>query len=325
VLTGAPLLVHWEDDEWRIRDDPMGRSLPRRLLRPARRWISRLYPPVGCVMTRAAERWVTANAAGLDALTPALADHVRTNTRRQCEVILPITPMTARPANGLSPDLIPSRLAALELIMWTGAVTPSSEADLRLALDAMALVQARRPSVAFVHAGAVLDRYDPLRWARDAGVAEDRTAFLGYVPYPQVPSLLKRAAVLLQSGHPSEYNRLRLPSKVQAYLAAGIPTITYACGFGEMLEDRREALLTRTGDPSELAALILEVLEDDQLRGTLAAGGPSAATRLFDPTSNTDALLGYYRQAIGDRRSAAGSRATESPRPAGRDPVSGRA
>jgi glycosyltransferase involved in cell wall biosynthesis len=101
--------------------------------------------------------------------------------------------------------------------------------------------------------------------------------------------------VLLQPGAPTEFNRLRLPSKLQAYLASGTPTVTFAVGFGEQLEDRREALKTYTAEPGELADRIVEVLEDEQLRACLAVGGPAAARRLFDPGTNTDKLEAHYR------------------------------
>jgi glycosyltransferase involved in cell wall biosynthesis len=114
-----------------------------------------------------------------------------------------------------------------------------------------------------------------------------------------VPALLRRADVLLQPGPPSDFNRLRLPSKMQAYLASGRPTVTFAVGFAELLEDREEVVKTHTGDPSELADRVEEVLDDGALRARLEHGGPAAAARLLDPARNTDALLAHYREALG--------------------------
>lgn len=113
-----------------------------------------------------------------------------------------------------------------------------------------------------------------------------------------VPTLLRSVDVLLQPGAPSEFNRLRLPAKLALYLASGTPTVTFATGFGELLADRREALLTRTAGPTELAARIAELLEDAALRDTLARGGPCAARRLFDRERNTRALEAVYADAL---------------------------
>ena len=297
----APVVVHWEDDEWRIRDDAMGRSAIRRLLRPARRAASNVYPPLGAAMTAGSLRWVVEHAAALDALTPELAEHVSSRTGRSCEVILPATPDDdpGAPASGSPATQLLDELGGIDVALWTGSVHPACEADVRLALAAVAEVQSRGRELAFAHIGHVLPRYDTAAWAREAGLRDGTARFFGYVPYPQVPALLRRASVLLSCGLPNDYNRLRLPSKLQAYLASGTPTVTFAVGFGRLLVDRQEALLTQTGDPGELADRILEALDDSTLRATLRAGGPAAAARLFDPVANTRTLMRYYRAALG--------------------------
>jgi glycosyltransferase involved in cell wall biosynthesis len=121
--------------------------------------------------------------------------------------------------------------------------------------------------------------------------------------------MLREASILLSPGIPNDYNRLRLPSKLQAYLASGTPTISFATGFGELLRDRTDVLLTRTADPSELAELMIELLDDGDLRATLQRGGPTAARRLFDPATNVAALIAYYRAAVAGAALAAEARA----------------
>jgi glycosyltransferase involved in cell wall biosynthesis len=301
AATGAPVVVHWEDDEWRIRSDPMRRSLVRKLLRPAKRLVALGYPPLGVTMNEGSLRWLRAHAAGLDALTPALAGHVSANTGRPCAVILPVTP-APEDAGEAGGGPWPAGLDGSPVALWTGSVHPGLEADVRAAMRAVAEVQERGHRLAFVHVGDVLSRYDTAAWAREAGLQAGSSQFLGYVPYPQVPRLLRRAAILLSSGAPNDYNRLRLPSKLQAYLASGTPTITYATGFGELLRDREDAVLVRTAEPAELAARIVELLGDPELRAKLATGGPRAASRLFDPERNTAALVDYYRDAIAGRQ-----------------------
>lgn len=303
AASGAPVVVHWEDDEWRIRSDPMGRSRFRRLMRPAKRLAAFAYPPLGVTMNEGSLRWIKRTAAGLDALTPALAEHVSSGTGLPCRVILPVTPEPHPPEGSAVPSPAPSPLAVIRqpVALWTGSVHPGLEADVRLAMAGVAQAQRRGVEVAFAHVGEVLPRYDTTAWAREAGLQPGSAHFLGYVPYPQVPALLREASVLLSPGAPNDYNRLRLPSKVQAYLASGRPTITFAVGFGELLRDREEALLTRTADPSELAELIVAALTDIELRDRLGRGGPLAARRLFDSETNTAALLDYYREVAGDR------------------------
>jgi len=295
---GSPVFVHWEDDEWSIRRGPDGRGLIRRVGRRGRRLLCHAHPPQGVFVTPAWLRWAVQNAAGFDALTPPLAERVQSELGRECAVVLPVMPAidwTRRePALKLP--------AHRPLAMFTGEIHPGSYDDVMLGLRALALVQRRAISVAFAHVGTSLARYDLQRMASEAGLQPGSAVALGYVPFPELPPLLHRASILLQPGRPIDFNRLRLPSKLQAYLASGTPTITFAAGFAELLEDRREVLKTYGDQPEELADRIAELLTDPALRAALSEGGPRAAARLFDPASNAEALVSHYESCLGAAR-----------------------
>jgi glycosyltransferase involved in cell wall biosynthesis len=291
--TAAPVFVHWEDDEWSIRQGYGRRPLFRRVARLGRRVLAPVVPTQGVFVSRGSMRWAARNAVGHDALTPALAERVRERIGRDCAVVLPMTP---RPAQGETavPEL-PASLNGRKLIGLTGEVHPGSVADLELALRATARVQSRGIDVALVHAGKVLPRFDVEQMARDAGVAAGTAVFLGYQPFAAIPPLLARLDILVQPGEPSDYNRLRLPSKMQAYLESGTPTITFAVGFAEMLADGDEVLKLHGFDVNELADRIAAVATDDALAQRLASGARAAAERLFDPERNYEALVAHYR------------------------------
>ena len=291
----APLFVHWEDDEWSIRSGYGRRSLFRRIARRGRRLLAPVDPGQGIFVNHRALRWA-AEAAGNDALTPALAERVKEHLGRDCAVVLPVTPSAAAPS-GTAPDL-PASVDGHALVGLTGEVHPGSVGDLELALRATALVQQRGRRVALVHAGKALPRFDLQALARSAGVAEGTAVFLGYRPFAQIPPLLARLDVLIQPGEPNEFNRLRLPSKMQAYLQSGTPTITFAVGFAELLEDSDEVLKLHRYDERELADRIDDVLSSEELARRLAAGGPRAAQRLLDPVRNGEALIEHYRRSL---------------------------
>jgi glycosyltransferase involved in cell wall biosynthesis len=293
--TGAPLFVHWEDDEWSIRSGYGRRSLPRRVARLGRRVLAPIAPCQGIFVNRRALRWA-AEAAGNDALTPALAERVEQHLGRECAVVFPITPATnSAPAD---PPELPASLEGHALVGLTGEVHPGSVDDLALALWAIADVQRRGKKVALVHAGKALPRFDLDEIARAAGVQPGTAVFLGYRPFAEIPPLLRTLDILIQPGRPNEFNRLRLPSKMQAYLQSGTPTITFAVGFGELLEDRDEVLKLHGFDVRELADRIDDVLSDPALAQRLAGGGPRAAARLLDPARNAEALIAHYRNCL---------------------------
>ena len=294
---GAPVFVHWEDDEWSIRRGYGRRSAFRRVARLARRVLAPVAPDQGVFVSRRSTHWAAHHARGHDALTPALAERVRERLGRDCAVVLPVTPKIAH-AGAPAPPL-PDALASKLLVGFTGEVHPGSVADLELALRATALAQARGIDLAFVHTGKVLPRFDTAAMARAAGVAAGTAIFLGYLPFVQIPPLLRRLDILVQPGEPSDYNRLRLPSKMQAYLESGTPTITFAVGFAELLADGEEVLKLHGFDPEELADRITDVATDQALAQRLARGARAAADRLFDPARNCDALLAHYRAHLG--------------------------
>lgn len=291
----APVFVHWEDDEWGIRRGAGTRSPLRRVARLGRRALCRVAPAQGVFITASGLDWIRREAAGCDALTPALAEHVGELLGRPCAIVLPL--LLERGVDGAGPAL-PAEAEGVPVVAYTGEVHPASVEDLRLALEAMAIVQRDGREVAFVHAGRALRRFDLPELARDAGLVPGSAHFLGYRPFARIPALLEAASVLVQPGRPNEFNRLRLPSKLQAYLASGTPTITFATGFGELLEDGREVLKLQGYKASELAAQIARVLDEPELARTLAAGGPAAARRLFDPERNVDALLECYEAGL---------------------------
>jgi glycosyltransferase involved in cell wall biosynthesis len=292
------MFVHFEDDEWRLPDHPPGESLKRRVGHLARRLLSNVDPSLWWHSTWRSRRYVARRAIGLDALTPPLAREVERRMGRSCRVVLPVTPSPAFPAEPVQMPELPGRGP---MLLITGTIWPVYLPDFMLGFRAVAELQRRGREVRLVHAGRVLPRFDVERLAAQAGVQAGSATFLGYLPYAVIPELLRRADVLLQPGPPSEFNRLRLPSKLQAYLESGTPTITFGVGFGELLEDRVEVLKTRTDDPCELAERIAELLDDAELRAMLAEGGPRAARRLFDPEANTEALLAHYREGLGCR------------------------
>ena len=302
--TGAPVFVHFEDDEWRPHPPAPDDSLYHRVLgRHARRLASPLLPGSYPHSTPASLRWVAQNARALDALTPVLAGEVRRRLDRDCAVILPVTPRPAGPDGGGEGNRPDARTLEEELgdgpvALFTGTVWPVYLPDLELGMRAVADVRRRDFPLRLVHAGRVHPRVRLERVARRCGLDRDGFVSLGYLPYREALELLQHGSVLLQPGPPTDFNRLRLPSKMQAYLESGVPTITFAVGFAELLTDREEVLKTYTADPPELGDRIVEVLSDGALRERLAAGGRAAARRLFDPQRNADALLEHYARGL---------------------------
>lgn len=295
----VPVMVHWEDDELGLRTGVASRTPFRRAGRLGKRLLCYPWPRLGRFVTGTSLRWIRRTAVACDALTPALAAEVARDFAMPCAHILPSTLAVgdARSDEASRVEL-PSELRGAFKVCYTGSIQPESIDDVRLALRAVALLCAAGHDVAFIHAGMSLARFALPEIAVDEGVPPGRAHFAGYVPFFRVRSVLEQADVLIQPGKPNRYNTLRLPSKVQAYLESGTPTVMFAVGLGELLSDRNEVLKLRGYDAQELADRIAELIENPELRRTVGAGGLQAAERLFDGRRNAAVLAESYRQAI---------------------------
>jgi hypothetical protein len=69
----------------------------------------------------------------------------------------------------------------------------------------------------------------------------------------QYDQWLVAADCLAAPGDESQFNRLRLPSRLVKGMLIGIPVYTYSVGFGSYLKDGYNALLTTGSNPSEWA------------------------------------------------------------------------
>jgi glycosyltransferase involved in cell wall biosynthesis len=302
--TGAPVFMHWEDDEWTLARTWRTGSPLRRSVRTARRLTAGVRPAGWPFATGASLKWA-ASLEGHDALTPALAARAGERTGRTAAVVLPANPPDSGPVEDAP---LPAGEAGRELVVYTGMIHPEHRLDVLLGMRAVATLRARGRDAVFVHAGGVLLGSETApELAAEAGLGEDAAVFLGYISsLAQVRGLLRAATVLVQPGRATDFNRFRLPSKLQTYLASGTPTVTFAVGFGELLRDGEEALLTHSDDPAELADLLESAIADPAVRDRLARGGPAAAKRLFDPAANCEALLAHYEAVLDQQPSALG-------------------
>jgi glycosyltransferase involved in cell wall biosynthesis len=171
-----------------------------------------------------------------------------------------------------------------------------------LLLEAFGRVARSRPDLILVHTGHVSHRIDVEALARAAQVS-GRVRLLGYLPNEMdVLRLMRGAAVLVQPGAPTAFNRYRLPSKLPEYLLSGRPVVTFATGAGALLKNGVHALLTETGEAEELAEKLVRVLDDPRLAERLGAAGRLRALELFDPQRNCDALLDLYAEVLAPPR-----------------------
>lgn len=162
----------------------------------------------------------------------------------------------------------------------------------RVFLRAAAIVCQRRPDARFLFAGKG-ERERLLSLAADAGVPEEAVIPLGFVD--DIPGLLRALDVSVSASTHGE----GLTGAVRESLAMGTPTVcTAIAGNVELVHHKETGLAVRPGDPTALAAAILECLDDPAAARARAARGQALVLGQLTAARRAERMEALYRDAI---------------------------
>ncbi|HKQ13565.1 MAG TPA: glycosyltransferase family 4 protein [Steroidobacteraceae bacterium] len=141
-------------------------------------------------------------------------------------------------------------------------------------------------------------------WLQDEVSRRDlrRVVLPGRFPPEAMPAILAQASALLVSLVRSPIMSQTVPSKIQAYLAAGRPIIAALDGEGaRVVAEAGAGLACPAENPAALSAAVLQLkkMTPDEL-GALGAAGRSYYRQHFDPEVLTHRLLEYLRGVARD-------------------------
>jgi glycosyltransferase involved in cell wall biosynthesis len=137
---------------------------------------------------------------------------------------------------------------------------------LEAVIDAAGLVAGRAPKVQFVFVGGGIEVDNLKAKVRDMGLSN--VQFVPQMPVGEAAKVLVLADVLLVHLRDEPLFRITIPSKTQAYMAAGRPILMCVPGDAADLVTRAEAgICCNPEDPDSIAAgvLRLSALPTDEL------------------------------------------------------------
>ncbi len=157
-----------------------------------------------------------------------------------------------------------------KIILFFGSLTPRKGPQ--ILLSAMKSVLRRHPDAYLVLSGNGSLKENLIATATKNSL-KDSVIFTGYVPENLKPSYYRAADIFV------------LPSLSEAFPltlleagAAGLPIIaTDVGGVSDILHDGINGVITKTGDPEDLAGKIVSLLDDDELREKLGKKGQMLA------------------------------------------------
>lgn len=124
--------------------------------------------------------------------------------------------------------------------------------------------------------------------------------FPGSFPVDAIPALMNRAAALLVTLADKEIFRLTIPSKVQAYLAAGRPVIACLNGFGaEIVSDAGAGVTVPAEDGAGLARAVRALYDlPENERAAMGANGRLYYKKNFSHESLVDDLITHLGKTV---------------------------
>lgn len=119
--------------------------------------------------------------------------------------------------------------------------------------------------------------------------------FTGFIPYEKIPNLLSAADVVTLPMRDNLLNRMRFPTKLCEYLAAGKPIVTNAVGEVKyIIQDGINGFLASTGSWKSFARKIILALSNESLSRKIGKNARKLAWR-YDITVVGTRLEEIYR------------------------------
>ena len=182
----------------------------------------------------------------------------------------------------------------LPAIVAVGRLVPQKGFDLLLRAFAAARTHAAARDMSLTILGEGSERARLERLVDELGLASV-VRLPGVMPNPY--AVMARAKLFVLSSRWEGF-----PNALVEAMALGVPPVAYRCpgGAGEIIEHGKSGLLCLPESVSDLAAALTRVVEENDLRRTLAAGA-AARARVFDASEVSSQYLRLFQSLIGTR------------------------
>ena len=138
--------------------------------------------------------------------------------------------------------------------------------------------------------------------ARELGVA-DRVTFTGRVPDAELLAMLNTADVCVNPDVANEMNDKSTMNKIMEYMSLGKPIVQFDLTEGRF-SAQEASLYARRNDPADLAAKILELLDDPERRARMGAFGRGRVESELEWRHEVPKLLAAYEALRAPSRAA---------------------
>ena len=253
------------------------------------------FGPVTTTAFRLLERWLARRTTRLIAVGPQVRDDLVAlgvaPAERFAVVRLGIE-LEDRTAAGEERAAVRERLGITNdrfVVGWVGRMTGVKRAD--DVLEAFRLLRVRVPRALLCMIGDGPDREHIEAQAHELGVIRD-CLFLGY-QHDVAPYYGAMDAFLLPSANEGT------PVVVMEALSAGLPVVaTRVGGIPDVVAEGEDSFLAAPGDTEQLAAYLVELADDPELRARLGAAGRARVLPRYAVSRLVDDMDDLYRELL---------------------------
>jgi glycosyltransferase involved in cell wall biosynthesis len=162
--------------------------------------------------------------------------------------------------------------------------------------EAARTIAAREPRARFLLVGDGILRPELEARATEWGI-RDRFVFAGLVPPDAVPALMQAMDVVVHTSV-----REGLARVIPQASAVGKPVVGFALdGAPEAIQHGRSGFLTKPYDAAEVAARVLEILDDEPRRRSMGEVGRAFAAANFPVEVMVERITAVYRELVRER------------------------
>jgi len=208
--------------------------------------------------------------------------------------VVPNTASTERERIPIDPDIV-SRYEGRFVVSYIGGF--ASHRGLDVAIRALPHLRDRIPGLLLVLVG---DRNRPYqnylgRLAGSLGCS-GLVEMTGWQPFEKIWSYIEASAVCLVPHARNPHTDTTIPHKIFQYMMVAKPVIVSDCPpLARIIRDAGAGFVFRYDDPAELAAKIIELHDNDSLRGDVARAGREAFLDRYNWDHTSGELVELYR------------------------------
>lgn len=183
------------------------------------------------------------------------------------------------------------------LVGYVGVIGEQEGID--LLLESVKIIVSMRDDIQFAIVGGGSD-LEKMKQLSEKLKLIKYVDFYGRVPDDLLIAILNSADICVNPDKPTEMNNLSTMNKIMEYMALKKPVVQYDLKEGRF-SSQDASLYARCGDPNDFAIKIMQLIDDQELRGKMGALGYDRVINELSWDFEKEKLVRFYKRILLDK------------------------